>query len=50
MAAIILVLSVFVIGAGVVVGLFMAVTKLPAFLLQRKQQCQHGRTFNLLQH
>ena len=36
MAAIILVLSVFIIGAGAVVGLFMAVTKLPGFLLQRK--------------
>jgi tight adherence protein B len=36
MAAIILVLSVFVVGAGAVVGVFMAVTRLPGFLLQRK--------------
>ena len=32
----ILVLSVFVLGAGVVVGAYAAVTKLPGFLLQRK--------------
>jgi tight adherence protein B len=36
MAAVILALSVFIIGAGAVVGLFMAVTRLPGFLLQRK--------------
>ncbi len=36
MAPIILVLSVFVLGAGVVVGAYWAVTKLPGFLLQRK--------------
>jgi tight adherence protein B len=36
MSATILVLSVFVIGAGAVVGVFMLVTKLPGYLLQRK--------------
>jgi tight adherence protein B len=36
MSAIILVLSVFIIGAGAVVGLFMLVTRLPGYLLQRK--------------
>jgi tight adherence protein B len=36
MGTTILVLSVFVLGAGVVVGAYAAVTKLPGFLLQRK--------------
>ena len=36
MGTFILVLSVFVLGAGVVVGAYAAVTKLPGFLLQRK--------------
>jgi tight adherence protein B len=36
MAAFILLVSVFVLGAGVVLGLFFAVTKLPGILLQRK--------------
>ena len=36
MGTFILVLSVFVLGAGVVLGAYAAVTKLPGFLLQRK--------------
>ena len=36
MGSVILVLSVFVLGVGAVLGLYMAVTKLPAYLLQRK--------------
>ena len=36
MASIILVLSVFVLGVGAVLGAYAAVTKLPGFLLQRK--------------
>ncbi len=36
MATAILVLSVFVLGAGAVLGAFLAVTKLPGFLLRRK--------------
>ena len=36
MATIILVVSVFVLGVGAVVGAYVAVTRLPGFLLQRK--------------
>src|SRR3954466_12797825 len=36
MGAIIVVISVFVLGTGLVLGLFFAVTKLPGYLLQRK--------------
>jgi len=36
MAAFLLIVSVFVIGAGAVVGLYLAVTKLPGYLQQRK--------------
>jgi tight adherence protein B len=42
MSSAILVLSVFIIGAGAVVGIFLLVTKLPGYLLQRKLDARLG--------
>jgi tight adherence protein B len=42
MAAFILVVSVFVLGAGLVLGLFMMVAKLPGYLAQRRLQSRLG--------
>ena len=42
MSSAVLVLSVFIIGAGAVVGVFMLITKLPGYLLQRKLNARLG--------